>query len=113
MRRHEIDLELNIPSNSSLIFQSLECGERLLGDISIEQVFECHVLRFVARPERVSLELGGLRMQLKKIAGLLQRRAIGEDRLEPEDPVKPGPGLAVRNALDAGSKNGADGFEHL
>ena len=49
MRRHQIDLEFGAGGNLAGVFQRLEHGIRLLGDVGIEQIAEMNVLRRASR----------------------------------------------------------------
>ena len=58
MRRHQIDLEFGAGGNLAGVFERLEHGIRLLGDVGIEQIAEFNVLRAQAGLELEALAAG-------------------------------------------------------
>ena len=113
MRRHQVDLKAAVLGEPALLFERGEFRVRLLGDVGIKQIAEGDVLHRLSgfQPVADARRAGG--MNAEQLVRFLQRRIVGEDRLEPGDPVGALAGLAVGNALEPRAERGADGLEHL
>ncbi len=101
MRRDEIDLEAAMRRDHAL---PLEPGEFAVGPdrgVGIEQIVEPDVGDRHAGLEPITRAPRRGRMQAEHLVGFLQRRIVGEDRLQMRDPVAALAGLAVGNALAA------------
>ena len=109
MRRHQIDLEFGRGGYLAGVFERLEHGIRLLGDVGIEQIAELHVRGAQSRLERETLAAGAAAcVHAEELARFHKGRIVGKDRLEPGDPVAALAGFAVRQPLDARAERGAD-----
>jgi len=95
VRRHEVDLETAILRHNSLPLQHGKFSIGAPGNICIEKVFEGDIAHRPARPEAVACMGFGAGMDAEHFVRFLQRGIIGEDRLQPGDPVAAFAGLAV------------------
>ena len=106
MRRHQIDLEAAHAAGICLALERGEIAHKTLrrcrhrtGCRSARPLRSYPGLQAVAIARRA----GGVHAE--QLVGFLQRRVIGEDRLQPGDPVGALAGFAVGNALEARSQH--------
>ena len=113
MRRHQVDLEFALRRHSALRFQRGEVGIGASGDVGIEQIVEAHIGDRLAGSQAIARVGAGTGMDAEDFIRFLKRGIVGEDRLQPGDPVAALAGLAIGNALEVRPERAAHFGEDL
>src|SRR5262249_42550163 len=112
MRRDEIDLKLDVGRNYAgalKLGKYLERADRVVG---VQQIAEGDVLDAAPGTQRVASMRARPGVDAEHLAGRLQNRAGGKNRLEPRDPVETFAGLAVWQPFEVCAHSLTDVPEH-
>jgi len=113
MRRHQIDLEACAGRDLAGVTRGAEGGVGCRGDARIEQIVELHIRHRLAGLQRVAPAWRGGFVQAEHLVGELQGRVVGENRLQPDDPVATLAGFAIGDAFQSRTERSADLVEHF
>ncbi len=113
MRRHQVNLELAGRRHNALSFKRGELGIGLFGDVGIEQIVEADVGDRLAGLQAIARMGAGAGVDAEYFIRFLKRGIVGENRLQPGDPVAAFTGLAIRHPPEMGTKFMTDGRENF
>ena len=106
-----IDLKAAMGRNSACVFEPGKDHPRLNGAIGIEQVIQFYIFSADAISEPVSPHRSGVAMRAELFIGLLEGRVLRKNLFEEPNPVDPGTGLTIGNAIQIGSERLAERCE--
>src|SRR5262249_1016906 len=109
-RRRQRDLEAARPGDHAGTLEAGECPVRGDGRLGIAETFEPNVRGPLADPQS---QPGESAVMIRARRPHLELWECAEDRVLPDDPVRPWAGLAVGDPAEAGAERGGDGSGHV